>query len=161
VSAVELCLKAGKQDEAEKLYRELLELNPENYNYYAGLRKAMGLVPAAGTHSLSAEQVSKLQTTFAELQKLYPRANAPSRIALDFLEGEAFSAELANYVRPRLRSGKPSLFSELKSLYARAEDQTTFEHPDKVSRIEQQFEGYLTSLRAHKKFDAAGTRHRC
>jgi hypothetical protein len=44
-------LKAGKQDEAEKLYRELLELNPENYNYYAGLRKAMGLAPAAGTHS--------------------------------------------------------------------------------------------------------------
>jgi hypothetical protein len=49
---VELCLKAGKQDEAEKLYRELLDLNPENYNYYAGLRKAMGLVPAAGAFAI-------------------------------------------------------------------------------------------------------------
>jgi hypothetical protein len=78
--------------------------------------------------------VSKLQVTFDQLQKLYPRANAPSRIALDFLEGEAFSAELANYVRPRLRSGKPSLFSELKSLYARAADQT-FEFPDKVCTL--------------------------
>lgn len=151
---VELCLAAGKHEEAEKVYRELLHLNPENYNYYVGLQKAMGLVPASGSGSLSAEQVGKLQASFAELQKLFPRANAPTRIVLDFLEGDAFTAELANYVRPRLRSGKPSLFSELKSLYAR-DHAHALVHSDKVNRIEQQFEGYLRSLRDHRKFDVS------
>jgi len=42
---VDLCLKAGKLEEAEQVYRELLHLNPENYNYYTGLQKAMGLSP--------------------------------------------------------------------------------------------------------------------
>jgi peptide alpha-N-acetyltransferase len=55
-----------------------------------------------------------------------------------------------------LRSGKPSLFSELKSLYAR-DHAHALVHPDKVNRIEQQFEGYLTSLRDHRKFDVSDT----
>lgn len=51
---------------------------------------------------------------------------------LNLLLGDAFTHELANYVRPRLRSGKPSLFSELKSLYAR-DDKFVFLRLDKVS----------------------------
>jgi len=40
-----------------------------------------------GSNALSAEQVSKLHVTLAEIQKLFPRASAPMRIVLDFLEG--------------------------------------------------------------------------
>jgi tetratricopeptide (TPR) repeat protein len=152
---VDLCLKAGKLEEAEQVYRELLHLNPENYNYYTGLQKAMGLSPD-GSNALSAEQVSKLHVTLAEIQKLFPRASAPMRIVLDFLEGDAFSTELANYVRPRLRSGKPSLFSELKSLYVRP-DGFNFQYLDKVKRIEEQIEGYLSSLHANNKFVPSDT----
>lgn len=106
---MELCLKAGENTEAEKVFRGLLHLNPENFNYYAGLQKALGLPSQSGifasflivytpmdvieasiTHtgsSLTPEQENKLHTIFTELQKLFPRANAPKRLVLDFLDG--------------------------------------------------------------------------
>ena len=38
-----ILLRAGRLQEAEQQYRELLQANPDHYRYHEGLQTAMGL----------------------------------------------------------------------------------------------------------------------
>lgn len=65
--------------------RELLGINPENHQYHAGLRRALGLdTPDA---QLTAEQRQRLSDIYARLQRKFPKSTAAKRIPLDFLVG--------------------------------------------------------------------------
>ncbi|MBA0594873.1 hypothetical protein Gorai_011762, partial [Gossypium raimondii] len=50
------------------------------------------------------------------------------RIPLDFLQGDKFCAAAANYIKPLLTKGVPSLFSDLSPLY---------DQPGKADILEQ------------------------
>lgn len=47
---VNLYMALDMKEEAIKVYKELLAYNPENFEYYRGLQKAMGLLPSAGIY---------------------------------------------------------------------------------------------------------------
>ncbi|KAJ6259075.1 hypothetical protein Dda_5972 [Drechslerella dactyloides] len=99
-------LKLGKSELAEKGYRTLLDRNPEKRDYYAGLEKSLGI-----------EGDDRLKI-YEELATQYPRADAPKRIPLDFLEGDAFHAAAQRYLDWRLKRAAPSTFTSLKALYS-------------------------------------------
>ncbi len=72
-------------------------------------------MPGAG---LTPEQRQQLARVYEELAGSYASSLACRRIPLDFLEGAAFAAAADAYARKFIRKGIPSLFIDLRSLYA-------------------------------------------
>ncbi|KAF8960482.1 N-alpha-acetyltransferase 16, NatA auxiliary subunit [Entomortierella lignicola] len=139
-------LALGRLSEAESAYRDLLSVNPDNMAYFEGLRKSIGL----GAEQLSAEEQVKLLELFSEFQKEYPRSNAAKRLPLRYATGEAFVKIADEYIRNMLRKGVPSLFVNIKTLYADKE---------KEQAVEKLVLGYLTALDKSKGFDHSGSNY--
>ncbi|KAF8927828.1 N-alpha-acetyltransferase 16, NatA auxiliary subunit [Haplosporangium gracile] len=133
-------LALGRQDDAEKAYRGLVAHNPDNFAYFDGLRKSIGL----GHDNLSAEEEAKLLNLFKELQKEYPRSNAAKRLPLRYATGDAFVKVADEYMRNNLKKGVPSLFVNMKTLYTNKE---------KAQAVEKLALGYLAALDKTKGFD--------
>ncbi|WIA39458.1 hypothetical protein OEZ86_005557 [Tetradesmus obliquus] len=87
----------------------------------------------------SEEQRGKLVALYGALGQQYPKSMACQRIPLDFLVGSDFAAAADSYVRRYLLRGIPSLFSDLKPLYADSA---------KAAALQQLFEGYAAALRS-------------
>ncbi|KAK6914929.1 N-terminal acetyltransferase A, auxiliary subunit [Dillenia turbinata] len=115
---VSLLVKLGRPEDGEKLsaaYKALLLMNPDNYSYYEGLQKSVGLFSESGQYS--SEEIEQLETLYKSLEQLYTWSTAVKRIPLDFLNGEKFRSAADGYIRPLLTKGVPSLFSDLSPLY--------------------------------------------
>ncbi|WOH05562.1 hypothetical protein DCAR_0624981 [Daucus carota subsp. sativus] len=112
---VSLLVKLGQLEEGEKLYRLLLSMNPDNYRYYEGLHKCLGLHSENAQYS--SNEVEQLEALYKSLALQYSWSSAAKRIPLDFLSGEKFREAADNYMRPLLTKGVPSLFSDLSPLY--------------------------------------------
>ncbi|KAG4961581.1 hypothetical protein JHK87_038214 [Glycine soja] len=110
-----LLVKLGRLEEGEKLYRTLLSMNPDNYRYYEGLQKCVGLYSKNGHYS--PDEIDRLDALYKTLGQQYKWSSAVKRIPLDFLQGDKFHEAADNYIRPLLTKGVPSLFSDLSSLY--------------------------------------------
>ncbi|XP_011000818.1 PREDICTED: N-alpha-acetyltransferase 16, NatA auxiliary subunit-like [Populus euphratica] len=122
---VSLLVKLGRLEEGAELYKELLSINPDNYRYYEGLQKCVGLHAENG---LSSSDIDQLDTLYKSLGQQYTWSSAVKRIPLDFLQGEKFHEAADNYIRPLLTKGVPSLFSDLSPLY---------DHPGKADILEK------------------------
>lgn len=117
--------RAGKFEEAEKVWRGLVKINPDNVQFHHGLISAhLHIDPKTVQSTILStsdeEVVKKLTTLYEEFAKEYPRCLAVRRIPLDFLQGEAFQRALESFIQRDLRRGVPSLFIGLKSLYLNA-----------------------------------------
>lgn len=123
---VSLLVKLGQLEEGEKLYRVLLSMNPDNYRYYDGLQKCLGLFSENGKYS--SDEIDRLDALYKSLGQQHRWSSAVKRIPLDFLQGEKFREAADNYIRPLLTKGVPSLFSDLSSLY---------DQPGKADILEQ------------------------
>eukprot|EP00232_Nephroselmis_pyriformis_P011093 CAMPEP_0182873838 /NCGR_PEP_ID=MMETSP0034_2-20130328/12564_1 /TAXON_ID=156128 /ORGANISM="Nephroselmis pyriformis, Strain CCMP717" /LENGTH=757 /DNA_ID=CAMNT_0025006513 /DNA_START=71 /DNA_END=2340 /DNA_ORIENTATION=- len=132
-------LKMGRNSEAEAEYRGLIDSNIENTKYHDGLRQSLGL----GLEELTDAARTKLAALYTSYQEKFPKANAPRRIPLDFLAGAEFEAALAQYIQMPLKKGIPSLYSDLKPLYA---------DKDKAAALGRVIEGAEKSLKSSKKF---------
>ena len=102
-------LKLDDMEGAEKVYRALLDRNPENRAYYAGLETALGVDPA---NRKAAKEI------YDEYSAKNERSDAPRRMPLDFLEGDDFRKAADSYLQGKLRKGVPSTFANIKALYA-------------------------------------------
>ncbi|XP_064480526.1 N-alpha-acetyltransferase 15, NatA auxiliary subunit-like [Ornithodoros turicata] len=127
-----LLLELGKYQAAESDYRELLQRNPENHQYYYGLARALRL-------DTPEEQIR----LFTDLQSKYPRAQTPRRLPLNHATGERFHSLVDHYMRRALRKGVPPLFVDLRPLYS---------NPDKVKIIEDLLRNYIRSLKQWEVF---------
>ncbi|KAG6665313.1 N-terminal acetyltransferase A complex auxiliary subunit NAA15 [Carya illinoinensis] len=121
-----LLLKLGRLEEGEKLHRALLFMNPDNYRYYEGLQKCVGLYSEKS--QFSPDEIDRLDGLYKSLGQQYQASSAVKRIPLDFLQGDRFLEAAENYIRPLLTKGVPSLFSDLSPLY---------DHPGKADILEQ------------------------
>jgi peptide alpha-N-acetyltransferase len=143
----ELQLALGNYSGAAGEYRRLIAINPEHHGYHVGLQAALlerplpppDLARAPGGASpygapttrrpsyggLSAAERSMLLTAYAELRAAHPRASAPARLPLDIIAvaegGARFDAAFCAYAIPLLRKGVPSLFADIRPLYADTE----------------------------------------
>ena len=101
-------MKLGRKEEAVGIWRTLLNRNAENRPYYKGLCQALDI----GDGDIS--KLSELYKSYAEKNQ---RSDAPRRIPLDFLDGEAFRNAADAYLRRMLSKGVPSTFANIKLLY--------------------------------------------
>ncbi|KAH8514435.1 hypothetical protein H0E87_007314, partial [Populus deltoides] len=122
---VSLLVKLDRHEEGAELYKALLSINPDNYRYYEGLQKCVGLHVENG---LSSSDIDQLDALYKSLGQQYTWSSAVKRIPLDFLQGEKFHEAVDNYIRPLLTKGVPSLFSDLSPLY---------DHPGKADILEK------------------------
>ncbi|XP_027125429.1 N-terminal acetyltransferase A complex auxiliary subunit NAA15 [Coffea arabica] len=133
---VSLLTKLGLLEEGEKEYRLLLSMNPDNYRYYEGLQRCLGLFSEKGHYS--SDEIGQLEELYESLAQQYNKSSAVKRIPLDFLEGEKFQKAVESYIRPLLTKGVPSLFSDLSPLY---------DHPGKADILEHVVLGLELSLK--------------
>ncbi|OAD61407.1 N-alpha-acetyltransferase 15, NatA auxiliary subunit [Eufriesea mexicana] len=127
-----LRLQLQQYAEAAQVYKELLNINPENTTYYARLAEA--------------ERHAKPEETLAMLQRyeeLFPRALAPRRLQLNYAMGDEFKALVDRYLRRGLHKGVPPLFVNLRSLYV---------NQQKVDIIQSLVLEYKEALKAHGHF---------
>lgn len=101
-------LKLGRNEEAELAYQVLLDRNPENRTYYAGLENALGITP---------ENRRVAKVIYDEYAIKFQRSDGPRRIPLDFLDGEEFRQAAEPYLLDKLKKGVPSTFANIKALY--------------------------------------------
>ncbi|XP_078739950.1 N-alpha-acetyltransferase 15, NatA auxiliary subunit-like [Lampetra fluviatilis] len=90
----ELCLKLCLCEEASQVYRALLDRNPENTAYYAGLEAA-----------LKPGSVDDRLRIYEEMEERFPRALAPTHLPLTFLTGEVFRSRIDRYLRRNFTKG--------------------------------------------------------
>ncbi|KAF9408017.1 N-alpha-acetyltransferase 15, NatA auxiliary subunit [Podila epigama] len=136
-------LALGRLEEAEAGHRLLITQNPDNFAYFDGLRKSVGL----GNQPSTVEEEAKLLQLFKSLQVEHPRSNAARRLPLNFTTGATFVEIADAYCRNMLRKGVPSLFVNIKPLYANKE---------KEQAMENLVLGYLDALTKSKGFDHSG-----
>jgi N-alpha-acetyltransferase 15/16, NatA auxiliary subunit len=72
-------LRLGRDQEAEKAYRALIDRNPEYRAYYDGLEKSLGV----------REDRASLKDVYDEIAAKNPRGDAARRIPLEFLHGNS------------------------------------------------------------------------
>lgn len=105
----QLYQKDGRALLAAQFYRELLQRNPDNSDYFLALESCM---------EYGREEAAEARIKFyRDLQGSFPRATVPKLRPLFFLTGQAFAAQLDDFVRAGLRKGQPSLFQLLRALY--------------------------------------------
>lgn len=114
-------LRLGRKEEAEKAYRALLDRNTDFRAYYDGLEQALGL---EREDEASVKKLTELYESYASKSE---RIDAPRRIPLDFLKGDAFKAAVDQYLRRMLNKGVPSTFPNIKALYADSEKKAIIE----------------------------------
>ncbi|KAA1473007.1 N-terminal acetyltransferase A, auxiliary subunit [Dentipellis sp. KUC8613] len=128
-----LISKLGMADEAEQAWRTLIQHNPDGLDYYRGLLRCKGIDLEALTDSTRVEARHILR----ELSEQFPRADKPTRLSLTVTEGDEFTELARAYLLRGLTKGIPSLFADVKSLYA---------SPAKQSTIESIVDGFRTTL---------------
>ncbi|KHJ95640.1 tetratricopeptide repeat protein [Oesophagostomum dentatum] len=121
-----ILMKLGRMEEAENVYRQLIDRNPENIDYYSRLERCLGLDET----SRISDRIA-MYDYFAERHK---RAAAPRRQPLYLLEGPELARRLDDWIVKGLRKGVPSLFKNLVPLYS---------NPSKVVIIEKLLLDYV------------------
>ncbi|KAL8843438.1 MAG: hypothetical protein Q9176_002051 [Flavoplaca citrina] len=111
-------LQLGRNQEAEKAYRALLDRNADYRMYYEGLRKALNLEDS---------DIESLKILYDEWARKSPRSDTPKRVPLDFLEGEEFRKAADQYLQQMLHKGVPSTFANIKSLYSNSAKRDTIQ----------------------------------
>ncbi|CAK7268680.1 hypothetical protein SEPCBS57363_003218 [Sporothrix epigloea] len=107
----EYLTKLGQREDAAAAWRLLIDRNPDHPAYYQSLVEALGLDAA------DADDAARL-AVFDEYATKHPRSDAAKRLPLDYLTGDLFQDRTRKYLFPMLDRGIPSLFANLKHLYA-------------------------------------------
>ncbi|KAL8280686.1 hypothetical protein RQP46_007009 [Phenoliferia psychrophenolica] len=134
-----LLLKLGRKEPAEWAWQTLLEENPDNYNYI----KAFVQAKDADVDSTTPEGKAAAVKVLDILTEDFPRSLAVRRLALDLVSGDEFRTKASKYLTDALSKGVPSIFADIKALYA--------DHA-KRAIIGELVESYRQSLEATETF---------
>ncbi|KAK9454572.1 NMDA receptor-regulated protein 1-domain-containing protein [Dipodascopsis uninucleata] len=104
-------LELGRNTEAIKVFRLLLNRNPDYTKYYYGLERALAIE----------DDIEKKKELYKNLAEKYTRSDPAKRIPLDFLQGADFKVACKDYIINYLERGVPSAFVNVKPLYKDAD----------------------------------------
>lgn len=105
-------LELERYKEAEKEIRALIKRNPDCYEYYERLEKAL---------QVDSSNLTLRKALYDRLSQKYPKSDVPKYLPLKFLSGEPFAKAAEKYLREKLVRGVPSAFVLVKPLYRDAE----------------------------------------
>ncbi|KAK7854121.1 n-terminal acetyltransferase a complex auxiliary subunit naa15 [Quercus suber] len=88
---VSLLVKLGRLEEAEKLYQALLSMNPDNYRYYEGLQKCVGLY--SENDQFSADEIDQLEALYKSLGQQQKYYEGLQKCVGLYSENDQFSAD--------------------------------------------------------------------
>ncbi|KAF9559465.1 NMDA receptor-regulated protein 1a [Agrocybe pediades] len=108
-----------KAPEADEAWLALIQHNADSYESYRGYFQHLGIPLEQGNK----EAVAKLEEFATQL----PKATAPRRLQLTVASIDQFESLVKPYIVKNLVKGVPSLFADLKSLYADKEKQQIIE----------------------------------
>ncbi|XP_074650017.1 N-alpha-acetyltransferase 15, NatA auxiliary subunit-like [Tubulanus polymorphus] len=131
-----ILLKLGQNKDAEILYRELIDRNPENWSYYDGLEKALCVKTSQDRMKL-----------YTELAEKYPRPIAPKKLPLVSVSGDIFRSLADKLLTQGLKKGVPPLFVNIRHVYT---------DPEKVKILEELITGYVKSLESDEVLSPGG-----
>lgn len=134
-------LKLERNADAEAAYRALLDRNSDNRSYYSGLEKALSL---DRNDPASHDKLAAMYQFYADKNE---RADAPRRVPLDFLQGDAFREAADKYLRRVFKKGIPSTFANVKTLYTQ---------PGKLDTIQSLVHGYESESGANGTAESNG-----
>ena len=118
-----LLTKLGRLEDAERVYWNLIERNPDNLLYYKQIEQCQNLDPSLFISfklflflevPLAKEKLVALYETII-IQR--PRAPIPKLLQLQYLEGSAFEEKVRAHLIACFRKGIPSLFKNMVMLY--------------------------------------------
>eukprot|EP01130_Rhizamoeba_saxonica_P014440 TRINITY_DN6311_c0_g1_i1.p1 TRINITY_DN6311_c0_g1~~TRINITY_DN6311_c0_g1_i1.p1 ORF type:complete len:725 (-),score=167.66 TRINITY_DN6311_c0_g1_i1:30-2204(-) len=126
----DLHMKLGRFDEAENIFRSLLNRNPENHELHKGLLKSMHIIE--GDFSIYNPEVNpEVAQTIVDMYdafvEKYPRSRTCKLIRLNFSTGDNFKNLLEEYLIPSFTRAVPSTFKSINYLYKGAEKVTLIE----------------------------------
>lgn len=133
--------RLGRDDEAAKAYRALLDRNSEHPVYYEKLISALGISP---------DNLPARKAIYDEYVRKAPRGDAARRMPLDFLQGDEFKQAAKEYLKLMLDKGVPSTFANLKHLYSDSEKTKTLRE-----LAEDYLESHTTDSSSKDKGEAA------
>ncbi|OLN88039.1 N-alpha-acetyltransferase 16, NatA auxiliary subunit [Colletotrichum chlorophyti] len=102
-------VQLGKKEEAIAAWESLIERNPDRPAYFEGLESA---------HAFSESSEEAKKEIYDKYTKKFPRADAPRRLPLNFLSGDAFRTAAKEYLTLMFNKGVPSTFANVKHLYS-------------------------------------------
>jgi len=126
-----------ENSKAAEIYKNLIERNPENWDYYKGYETTMNLE----------ENPEKRMQFYKDTLEKFPRASMPKRLPLNFTSDDVFRELIDEYLQKALRKGVPPSFVSIKSIY---KDTT------KVKVIEDLVLSYVENLKESGKFNSKG-----
>ncbi|ABN68122.2 predicted protein [Scheffersomyces stipitis CBS 6054] len=99
-----------KKHEASLIYRQLLQRNPDNMQYYNLLELSLGTV---------GNSVDLRLKLYEKLDSFYPRSDPPKFLPLTFTPSShaRFEEKVRSYLVPQLKRGIPATFVNVKPLY--------------------------------------------
>ncbi|KJE95561.1 NMDA receptor-regulated protein 1 [Capsaspora owczarzaki ATCC 30864] len=144
-----LLLKQGNRAEAEDIFRGLFDENPNNRNYLTTLESCVD--PAGVQTGAPLDESTELRRLafYDELAAKYPRSNILQRLQLNFATGDRFQSRVDAYLQRRIRKGVPTLFTDIRSLYA---------DPAKVAVFDKLIPAYVASLTASQTFPGSSAK---
>lgn len=101
-------LELGRLEDAAKVYRKLINRNPDSKEYFVGLEKATGVT----------DNIPRRKVLYNELAKKFKRSDVAKSTPLYFLEGDEFQAAMSDYLTGLLSRGVPSAYVNMKPHYA-------------------------------------------
>ncbi|KAI8053722.1 NMDA receptor-regulated protein 1-domain-containing protein [Syncephalis plumigaleata] len=107
-----LLQKLNRLDEAKEVYRRLINENPD-YRFYLDR-----YLTCSGIDTSDKSQENQIVEAYDQLATQYPRSNLLKRLPLNYMHGDTFQQRIDTYFKAMLRKGVPSLFANIKSLYA-------------------------------------------
>ncbi|GMT19158.1 hypothetical protein PFISCL1PPCAC_10455, partial [Pristionchus fissidentatus] len=132
----ELLYLLDRRDSAERVYRMLIDRNPECRKYYEQLNKCLGFTNKDSDREKELEMLDGISSA-------YPRASLPRHLALLRSEGDDLRRRMHEWITNGLRKGIPSLFKSLIPFYSSADKWAMIESLllEYVKRIEEK--GYM------------------
>eukprot|EP00794_Sanderia_malayensis_P006947 gene6947-7727_t len=131
-----LHIELGQLKEAEEIYRSLVKRNPENWMYYKKLEECLKL-----------DSESDKLNFYLQYRKCFPNSEAPKRLPLNIATGDTFKSLADEYLRRCLRKGVPSLFINMRSLYAEKKQ---------AQLLEDILLSYIHNLETYQSFECEG-----
>ncbi|KAK4052800.1 hypothetical protein OIV83_002087 [Microbotryomycetes sp. JL201] len=117
VQRAHILLKLGRTEAADWAWEVLLEENPDNHEFI----RASVLAKGANCDASDADGRALAVVVLDKLADKHPSSLSIKRLTLELVSGQDFRTRAAKYLIDALSKGVPSIFADVKTLYADSE----------------------------------------